>query len=253
MRLFLRLPIVALIVGFWGVMWWLLIRSELRPDEGMLRALPPELVLKQAFQHGQRSDLYLHEGGQAIGHLRLEPSMQADGATVLMQGNLLVRGSKPGDDQRAAWNGTLFLDTALSPQRLQATWAVRFLQPGLNAPPVRIELEADFTQKRASYRYSQGETLMTEQSFTLDQNGFNELLQQWGVNFPWSEQLPSADTAEHAEVLARLTRFQFHGEEIEVNVISIKRSNQTWVEIFVSQTGQILKIQTLWGSTLTSE
>ena len=73
----------VLIILFWGVMWGLLEKSELEPEEAALREVPVEHVLKLMFHHQQPSELIIKSDGKMIGQLRLIPRIQENEERLL--------------------------------------------------------------------------------------------------------------------------------------------------------------------------
>ncbi len=246
---------IALVVLFWGAMWTLLIRSELRPQEAGWRAVPVELVLKQLFHHGQSSDLNIRSGASRLGQLRLSPrTNQETGAHALeVIGNVQVDG--PGvPPQRAFWNGAFEMDRAfrVTASRVNVTIRARGPQtPEMVA--TTLELVLDPLAGKARYRLGLAGEAPVEQEFTLDEAGLNAVLARWGVGSEWTRHLSAGRGAIAPVLTARQARLHAHGEELETFLVTIKNQGQTLLEMHVSQLGQILKAKTLVGWELSTD
>src|SRR5687768_8691289 len=104
------------IVGFWLVMTYLLIRSEIDPGGSKLREVPIGHVLKTLFLHEQPSDLGIYSGSTLIGHLRVHPKSDEETGQRSLEftGTVQVR-LQPEERRRISWDGLL---------RMSSTYAV---------------------------------------------------------------------------------------------------------------------------------
>src|SRR3954453_23975684 len=117
--------LAAVITVFWGVMWALLLRTELQPQKTVLREVPIEHVLKLLFQHQQQSDLFLNGEGVRIGHVTLKPHIPPDTEMRLLDFNGNAQLRLPGGNrQNLDWNGVTTFNPALAVQRFDLS--VRF-------------------------------------------------------------------------------------------------------------------------------
>lgn len=251
MRLTLRLIAMAAIAGFWATMWAFLIRSELRPDQTALHTLPVELVWKQMFEHEQVSDLFLRENNLSIGRLRLEPRARPPGYALGVSGNLQFTpaGVPP---QHASWEGSVMLDGKFHVLEIQGTYR-SLAPPALSIPPARLQFTADLVKKEGWYRYHSGDEIVAEQRFTLDLAGFAEVLKRWEIDPTWSRQFTTLSGDHPAQVTARQTRFTLpdvQGETVDATLVALTMHGQSWLEIYLSQLGQVLQVKTLWGWVL---
>jgi hypothetical protein len=241
------------VVLFWGAMWALLIRSELRPQEWAWRAVPIDLVLKQLFVQGQTSDLHLIVNGARDGHLRLVPKTdERTGERQLsFTGDIRVAasGSAPA---RAFWEGAVVLDDQLGIREIRGSLVMR--APGAEAaPPTRAELLLQPPVARGLYRLAVSGEPPFEQNFTLDEAGVRAVAAGWGVSDDLLAGFAARGAKMAPEISARQERLKIQGEEVETYVVTIRSQGQTWLEMHVSQLGQILQAKTLLGWELRTE
>ncbi len=249
----LRLLAAALITLFWGAMWAILIRTELRPAGAALRAVPVEHVLRTLFQHQQTSDLFIAAEGRRLGRLQLTPSFRPeDGRRLIdLSGNVrLALG--PGAGERLSWEGTLELDAAMALQTLRLHFTTG--RPGEKGPPTT---EADLTldaatRQAAGVWKSRGETVLA-QSFTLDEAGARALLEQLGVDPTLLGTLRATAAATPPTLSAQQSSLEFRGERVETWLVTVAHNGQTLLELHLSQLGQVLRAKTLVGWTLEPE
>src|SRR4051812_18786462 len=124
---------MLLVAVFWAGMWWLLIKSELRPQETGLRSVPPELVLKQVFDQGQTTDLIIRNAGQREGRFRLVPTVIAETGAHRLETMGKVQVAMPGapPNQHATWNLVLEMDREMKVEGLHGSIIIR--PPGLHS------------------------------------------------------------------------------------------------------------------------
>jgi hypothetical protein len=244
---------MVLVVLFWAAMWTLLIRSELRPQETALRAVRPELVLRQVFQQGQPSDLFIKSGATRNGHLRLSPKTdeQTGAHTLDFLGSMQVD-FPSAPSQRAYWDGSIAMSPDFALLHLRGNFSLR--QPGAHLPPgSSLQVEVDPARNEGRYRLSFGDEAPFEETFTLDQAGLNLLLQRWGVDPQLTRAVSPGGLKVAPEITARLARLPVGKEQAETFLVTVKNQGQTLLELHISQLGQILHVKTLLGWELTPE
>jgi hypothetical protein len=151
-RLTLSLVAYPLIGLFWLIMWALLIRSELRPDQSSLGAVTVEYVGKLLFHDDQGTDLRIRSGENNMGNLHLAPHAATTDGTRQMDfsGNLHIQ-AQDGSSRRLSWDGALKMDAKLDLDSLRLRFVLH--EPGsLASDPAPMEITIDRTKKL--FRYS---------------------------------------------------------------------------------------------------
>lgn len=245
---------MLLVAVFWAGMWWLLIKSELRPQETGLRSVPPELVLKQMFEQGQTTDLVIRNAGAREGRFRLVPTVVAETGERRLESMGNVQVSAPGapPNEHASWDVVLDLDREMKLERVRGSITIR--PPGLHSVALStLEFSMEPRQNRGHYALSFNEQPATETDFTLDQAGLNSLMEQWGIDPQMAKSFSPGGMKVAPEITARLTKLVTHNEQLETYLVTMRNQGQTLLEMHVSQLGQILQAKTLIGWELATE
>jgi hypothetical protein len=239
---------------FWAGMWWLLIKSELRPQETGLRSVPPELVLKQMFEQGQTSDLVIRSAGAREGRFRLVPTVVAETGAHRLEtmGNVQVAAPGAPPNEHASWDVVLEMDREMKVERLRGSITIR--PPGLKSVAFStLQFSMEPRENRGHYALSFSEQPALETDFTLDEAGLNSLLGQWGLDPAMVKSFSPGSLKVAPQITARLTRLITHHEQLETYLVTVRNQGQTLLEMHVSQLGQILQAKTLIGWELATE
>lgn len=236
---------VAFIVGFWLVMSALLIRLEVQPENTNLLAVPVSHVLKLMFAQAQPSNLNIFEGGQHIGGVSIRPSVKPEknARSVAFGGNLSLR-LPLMERQRVIWDGVLDLNRALELTGLHFKVSVR--ESGYST-----EVSIDPGANRLSYVVSQGGSIISQSSLTMDSNGARLVLFQLGIDPGVLANLGSNVVA--PTMTAKQSELKIRNEKIDAYQITVRQDDTVIADIYVSQLGQILLAKTPFGFTLSSE
>jgi hypothetical protein len=251
----LTFPLVAypLIALFWLTMWTLLIRSELRPGQGSLRAVTPEYVARLLFHDDQATDLRIRSGAASVGNLRLAPHPSATGGGREMDfsGSLQIRAPQ-GGARRVSWDGAIKLNGRFEMELLQIRLA--FHETGAISPGDRpMEITIDPALHRARYSWQPEEGVVDEHDFTLDRAGLDQLLEYLGMD---ASLLPSGAIPEVTapQVTAQRATLELPGENsktvLDTFLVTLTVNGQTFVEAQISEVGKILKVKTILDWTL---
>jgi hypothetical protein len=243
---------IGFVLVFWVVMWTLLIRSEFNPGETVLREVPVEIVLKQFLRPGQPADLFIYNEGARVGHLRLEPKLleNTQMRSVDFFGNVQID-IEGAAHNRAFWSGNIGLTKELEIQTFHAEFTIRNVS-SKNAAPSRVELTLLLAEKKGSYRVREGDAVINEGNFTLDEKGISALLESWGISSDWRRQI-TAPADIKPTIACRLTHMQVHEADSDAYLVTIASNGQTLLELRFSQLGQLLDGTTPFGWTLNVE
>jgi hypothetical protein len=233
----------VLIVVFWMTMMGLLIRTEMSPRGATLREVPVEHVLKLLFHHQQTSHLHIFSDSTRLGHFTLTPKVEETGRHKLeFNGHVSTRPTT-AERQRFSWEGALLMGTGLEGERL--TFGLSFHDEGLH----RAQLEVDAETKLAYFQLRSGDRVLQESSYSLDEKGATQVLQQLGMDVV-SLQALTGKSHVRPELRAQQSSMTVHGERIQTYLVSLQQSGQTLLELHVSQLGQVLRVKTFIGYNL---
>jgi hypothetical protein len=245
--------LAILITAFWIVMWAILVRTELEPQNAALREVPADRVLKLFFRHQQQTDLFLHGEGGRLGHVRIHPHVrEADGQRIVdFSGNLQLQ-MPGGTRQRFGWQGVAHLSDKLSLERLRLETVAREASaPQSRESTARIDYES--SSKLVSYEVSIGGIMVDKHQFTADENGVKELVARSGID-PQIMQFAAVNAkTTSAGVTARRSTLALKGEKVDTLQVDFEMNRQTLLKFHVSQLGQILEAETITGWTLKSD
>jgi hypothetical protein len=246
----------VLIVVFWGLMTFLLVRSELNPDGAIIRAVPVEHVMRLLFQHEQVSDLRIYSGAKPMGYLHLHPRVDkvTDQRVMDFTGTMHVY-SAPQQRHRVSWEGNLIFSEKGEMQR--TWWAVTLDDPGY----VRVEVAAVsgaptahlVVRTRERVNGELKERIVDERDVSMDEAGFSGLVKQVGATGDLAGLLQQPAAQIKPVVKARLAALKFRGEKLETYLVSVEHNGQTYLEGHFSQLGVVLQAKTMLGYTLRTE
>jgi hypothetical protein len=241
----------VLIVAFWVVMWGLLLKSELEPEEGVLREVPVEHVLKLMFHHQQSSDLIIHNDGKMIGHLRLGPRILENGGRQLdFTGGLQLR-MPAADRQRLSWIGESTFSSELDLQKL--TLDVTMHGSSGDTPDSRLSFEFDSAEKKGRYELRSGTMIFDKQEFEATEAGIRKLVDRLGMDASFTQTMAGSKSSAPPQVKARRASFKLRDEEIDTLLLTVVYNEQTMLQVHVSQLGRVLHAKTILGWTLESD
>ena len=237
----------GLIVCFWLVMSFLLIRLEIDPDKSNLLTVPPAHVIKLMFMHEQISELNIMEDGKPVGNLMLHPKNDSDlnERTLVFTGGFSFRAPGAQKRQRISWDGKLVMDHTFAMRSLSLT-------ASLQDPSYHLHLNIDPLTKRADYEIKQGTFPPLRSSIPLTQEGLSSLLRDdLGYDPAILQNMPVSVGS--PTLSAKQTELVLHNEKIVAYLLTLKQGETTLAEIYVSQLGQILSAKTLIGYSLSTE
>lgn len=232
----------ALVVLFWLTMTGLLVRNEISPGDSALREVPVGHVVKLIFHHQQASDLKVSNDKMQIGQVRIVPRTdKAAGRRHLAFAGSLhfpVPGAK---SRRIAWDGELEMNKDLVAQRFR--FGVKVHEPA----ELRSEIVVLPAENVAHYELHSATGILERQSYSLDEQGAREVLQQLGFD---SALLPAALRRPEAPIIkAQQSSLRIHGERMDTYLVTVEFNGQTWLECHVDQLGHIVRATTLLGYT----
>ena len=228
--------VATCIVAFWIAMTTLLVIQQMYPESANINAVPLPFVGKLIFQHQQASDLQIYDKEKNVGHMYLQPRLDATtGARVLdMTGNLVS--TLPGmSGQRIGWVANITLDDSFAPKQIH-------LSISFQAPEQQIMLDITPATKEVRYILRNGATVIERNTMTLDEKGIGALLGQVGLSPAMFAQLPAnPDTQFAPKFSAQQSSVKINGETASTYLLSMKVADQPFIEAHVSQLGQVLK------------
>lgn len=236
------------IAVFWMVMTGLLIRLEVRPDKSTILNVPVSYVMRVMFKNGQPSALALRDQtDRAVGSVSLRPHITAEGQRVLdFAANIAVELPMMAR-QRLNLSGTMAMDKALQVQDFTAELIVQH-------PPMRLDLQGDPGKRLLHYQlYEQGK-LTDHQTLPLEMSAIvPALLQGFGAPFDASALPLVQGNLTAPSLFSRETYIPFHGEQLDVFQLSLQEGSTKFMDIYVSQLGQIIMAHSSFGYSLTSQ
>jgi hypothetical protein len=147
-------------------------------------------------------------------------------------------------NQRISWNGSMNMDRQLNTRDFHVDLTLR-------EPPYRVMIVGQIPERKLYYEAYQGGQLLGRGSVPLDKSAASGTLQQFGVNPEIV--LNVRNSLGTPTVMAKQAELRVRGERIEVYQLIIKQDANTLADIFVSQLGQVLLVQTPFGYTLAAE
>lgn len=225
------------VVAFWLVMSALLLRLELSPERSGFFDIPVSHVVSLAFAHEQPSVLTIYEKGDQVGTLLLRPKSGNGRRELHLSGNIGV-GLPWTERQRITWSGQFHFDRKLQLQSLE-------ISLGSRNPAIEIRLWSDLSSRAGSYEVWQQDELLQRGFFELDE--LPELARQFG----WNNAL--VHSVRTQRVTARPAELRVGKEKIEAYLVLLTREQETLAEVYVSQLGQVLKANTIFGYSLSAE
>lgn len=245
--------LAIVITGFWIVMWSLLLRTHLEPQNAALLQVPVEHVMKLFFHHQQQSDLFLRGDGGRIGHVKFHPYIRKeDGQRMIdLSGNVQLQ--IPGAaKQRIGWEGTAELSPTFQMERLRLRTSAREASAAL-VPENTAYIEYDGPTRVVSYELKLGNQTIDEHQLTADEAGIRNLLERSGVDAQLLQFANVKSEGSSASVSAQRSNLRIKDDKVDTLLVSIQVNGQTMLEFHVSQLGQILHAKTLTGWTLQAE
>jgi hypothetical protein len=235
-----------LIVGFWLAMTGLLVVREVFPEATRLNHVPVHYVGGLFFQHAQSSDLQIYDAGNEVGYLHLQPRLNADKATRVLEYHGMITLNPLGlGKQRLSWTGAVTMSERNEMRRLQITLSTQ-------EPPSQLHILVDAEAKNAKFEVRSNGHVVDESTISLDREGLAKLISRAGLETVAIQQLmASGGAAPEPELSAYQSSTQLNGETVSTYLVSMKVSGQTLFEAHVSQLGQVLRAQTpLFGYKL---
>lgn len=245
MHAIIRTLFAVAIAAFWGVMMFLLVRVEMRPDSDSILSIPVDHVWRVVFRHAQASELSILEKGQPIGGLTLQPKTDEVtrerslnfGGNMWMQMPLVTR-------QRLIWDGNLVFDSAMAISNLRLSFFLR-------EQDTRTIIEWSPVRKEFSYSLLQGKVVVDQGKVGATQAGFEALLGKLGIDPTMVR--TSASSMSPPVVEAVQGSLTVRGEKVDAYVINIKQGSTAMLQCYISQIGQLLLVRTPFGYSLAAE
>ena len=232
-------------------MWVWLIRSELRPDETALRAVPVEYALQAALR--ARAGLRAHDPRQRQRDRPPPARPEAPARTATRSASRAISSSRPPGypPQRASWDATLLLDREFRPAQLEGNYRTQ-APPTAHLAPVRVQFTADFAHEPRLVSLPLRRRDAGRSAVHARPRGLRRGAAKPGSIDPaWTRQIGAVSASTDAAITARQTRFTLRdvkAEQIDATLVTLTMNGQTWLEIYESPTGQILQVKTLWGT-----
>jgi len=241
--------LTGVIVCFWLVMTFELVRLEINPDRSDLLTVPPSHVLKLMFTHGQTSELDVVENGSPVGNMSLTPKTdsETDNHSLDFSGNILVRIPNAPKKQRVSWDGILKMDHSYKTSNLQLT--VNLLPVNPREIAYHVHLNLDPVAKEVEYEVKEGDQSIKKSSFSADTQGVSSLLRdEFGLDTTFLANIHSNIAT--PTLSAKQTEIKIRTEKTIAYLLSIEQGETVVAEIYVSQLGQILTTKTIFGYNL---
>lgn len=237
----------AFIVVFWLVMISLLLRLEISPDQSGILTVPASHVFNLMFAHQQTSELFITDSRREhIGNLTLRPKTdpRLDERSLGFGGGFLFK--MPNTRcRRINWNGSLTMDRAFKTLH----WEFDF---DFREPDTHVHASLNPGDHQIHYKIKQGGQIIEQSSFPADDPGVNSFLRDKllfdpGVveNFRSNLNPPT--------LTAKQTELKYRKEKIAAYLLTVRQGEIVLAEIYVSQLGQILTAQTIFGCTFSAE
>lgn len=244
-----RLVAFAIVV-FWFVMTLLLVRNEVTPESSRLREIPISHVLKILYLHEQPSDLNIYNGGLPIGSVRLQPRLDRERGTRLLDiaGDLRLR---PGPQQKMQFSWVGMLEMSDAYEMLETKWSVTMQEPTY----LRVHVTTPAHSKTARYSFHTKGMTIGEGELPMDQDGLTSLAKQFGDGTDFSGLIEQGRRQARAplKIRARQSSLRYRGDRTDTFLVTVEQNEQMLIEAHFSQLGQILDARTLIGYTLRPE
>lgn len=226
------------IIGFWLAMTALLVVREVFPEFTQLNAVPVSYVGQIVFQHEQTSVLRIDTPEKEIGFLHIQPKTLAGTGQRKLELYGSLRLTLPGGrPQPITWAAVLDLGGDFTLERIH-------LDLTTPAPIRRMDVVVDFIGKKASFGVKDGDHVVNETTFTLDEAGFGSLMARLGVDATMMRQLKaSQNEIPKMEFGAQSSVVFISGQKLSTFLLSLKAGGQSVFEAQVSQLGQVLSAQ----------
>ncbi|HEX4086006.1 MAG TPA: hypothetical protein VHY22_13915 [Chthoniobacteraceae bacterium] len=234
------------IITFWLVMMGMLVRLEVHPDETNILDVPVSYVVRIMFKHGQSSFLDVRDGEKPVGSISLRPSITGTDARLLdFSGTLSVQMPLSNGRQRYNFNGGMAMNAALEVRTFHLDFTVQ-------EPHTRLAVQGDIPRKLLTYQTYFGDHVSSSQRLPLDAAGITPaLMQSVGLDPGVLPIVPTGMTP--PTVSARETQITMHGEKLDVYQVSIHEGASTAMDIYMTQLGQVVLVNTNFGYTLGAE
>ena len=226
----------------------LLVRSELWPDHSSLRMVPVGKVAKLMWFHHEPSDLVIWSESQRVGHMRLHPKIrESDGAhTLEYSGNIQVR--LPGSPRhRISWDGIAEFDPDLRMRSVLIGLGLKELSTD------RAEIVVIPAEKLARLRLLDvSGREMQRGDYPLDERGLKKILADVDFDPALYDTFRPGRGAE-PKVTAQESSIMIHHERTKTYLVEVQQGGQTLMQAHVSELGQILRVKTLVGYSLSPD
>ncbi len=239
------LSVLVTLVSFCALMTFLLVRSEYFPESSPLHRLPPRFVGERFLHHESSSALKVVWKGEDIGSVSIRVT-----PTTFTALNTSIRLEIPILGKRPKFQ--MEMDARLKPthdlQRLRLHGSVE----GVN-----FEVTADSESDRVQIN-AQGGGVDEKREFKmsdLTENGGRALLSQFPEIPKGALQSPEnlKSMQDNIQLHAMSTRVDRLGEWMDAYMVEGRLDANTWVKLWMSPTGEILKLDSSFGLTAINE
>ena len=225
---------------FCGGMTFFLARSEFSPESSLLHQVPPQYVLQKILKHENISALKIDWKDETIGSFNLRVTT---GERPLVRSSLQcvipALGQKP--KLRFEINCRLKSNREVESFRIQGRWQEIDFTAVSDDPGGRIELEAH------------GPGIDTKRDFFA-----RDFLKPGNTNLlaaipEFSRQAPLLQAGDPSAMLGRWranassTRISRRDEWMDAYLLSARLDENFWVKVWVSPTGELLKLDSSFG------
>jgi len=238
--------ITAGLVLFCGVMTFFLARSEYFPESSLLNRLPPRYVFEKVLRNENVSSMKIEWKEEAVGALtfRVTPGER----TVVrssVQGTIPILGQKP----KARLDMVCALRTGRDVEsfRIQGRWQEMDFLVAAEAPIEKIEIEVRGRGMNVKREWAVRDFLKLDGAGRmsaipeLPSGAFLARAREWsGAVGRWRTSASSA----------RISR---RGDWMDAYLLSVRADENTWARIWISPTGELLKMESSFGLSAINE
>ena len=226
-------------------MTFLLIRSEIDPEQSGLLNVPLVHVVKMLFIGGQISELAVTSNHQQVGNILLRPRIPSPVGRHCLEfsGNLAI--ALPFvPRQRIVWEGEFDTDVAFHITEVKLIFS---LKESAN----KVFLDILPPRQVVQYKIKQGDKWVSDSSFAMNKSGISALLKS--LDFDETKLAGIGSSVRSPEIVARRSSLKVRDERIESYLVSVRQGDLSLADIYVTQLGQILFVRTSFGYTMGGE
>jgi hypothetical protein len=239
-----RIAAVA-IIAFWLVMMTLLVRLETHPEETDILDVPVSYVLRVMLKHGQESLLSVRDGDKDLGTISVRPSITGSNARSIRLAGTLSLEMPMAARQRFNFNAAVDMDAALHATGFRLGLAMQL-------PNFHLSAQGDLIRNTIAYQLLSNGQQIGSQSLPMTASAIEPVLVQYLG--PGAAAIPlSSGNGPPPTVTAREAQFTWRGQQLQVYQMTIRDGSAAIADIYVTQLGQIIQVNTNFGYTFAAE